>query len=81
MARLTPLGLVKILAHVTGIMVIPMVGGAVAGMILDGVLGTTPLCVLSGLAIGTLISAAGSALYIRAGARRGMTDGTSDHGS
>ena len=81
MAQLTPLGLVKILAHVTGIMVIPMVGGAVAGMILDGVLGTTPLCVLSGLAIGTLISAVGIALYIRAGVRRGMTDGTSDHGS
>jgi hypothetical protein len=81
MAQLTPLGLVKILAHVTGIMVIPMVGGAVAGMILDGVLGTTPLCVLSGLAIGTLISAIGIALYIRAGVRRGMTDGTSDHGS
>ena len=81
MAQLTPLGLVKILAHVTGIMVIPMVGGAVAGMILDGVLGTTPLCVLSGVAIGTLISAVGIALYIRAGVRRGMTDGTSDHGS
>ena len=81
MAQLTPLGLVKILAHVTGIMVIPMVGGAVAGIILDGVLGTTPLCVLSGLAIGTLISAIGVALYIRAGVRRGMTDGASDHGS
>jgi hypothetical protein len=81
MAQLTPLGLVKILAHVTGIMVIPMVGGAVAGIILDGMLGTTPLCVLSGLAVGTLISAIGIALYIRAGVRRGMTDGTSDHGS
>lgn len=81
MAQLTPLGLVKILAHVTGIMVIPMVGGAVAGIILDGMLGTTPLCVLSGLAVGTLISAIGIALYIRAGVRRGMTDGTADHGS
>ncbi len=81
MAQLTPLGLVKILAQVTGIMVIPMVGGAVAGIILDGLLGTTPLCVLSGLAIGTLTSAIGIALYIRAGVRRGMTDGTSEHGS
>jgi hypothetical protein len=81
MAQLTPLGLVKILAHVTGIMVIPMVGGAVTGIILDGMLGTTPLCVLSGLAVGTLISAIGIALYIRAGVRRGMTDGTSDRGS
>ncbi len=62
-------------------MVIPMVGGAVAGIILDGLLGTTPLCVLSGLAIGTLTSAIGIALYIRAGVRRGMTDGTSEHGS
>ncbi|HET7685213.1 MAG TPA: hypothetical protein VFM19_02265 [Candidatus Limnocylindria bacterium] len=71
MAQLTPLGLVKILAHVTAIMVIPMVGGAVAGLLLDGALGTSPLCVLSGLAVGTLVSAIGVALYIRAGVRKG----------
>lgn len=81
MQQLTPLGLVKILAHVTAIMLIPMVGGAVAGLVLDGVLGTSPLCVLAGLAVGTAISAIGIALYIRAGVRRGYTDGSTRHGS
>jgi hypothetical protein len=76
MAQLTPLGLVKILAHVTLIMVIPIVGGAVAGLVLDGMLGTTPLCVLSGLAVGTLVSAIGIAWYIRAGVRKGYTGGS-----
>ena len=35
MKQLTPMGLVKILAQVTAIMVIPMVGGAVAGLLID----------------------------------------------
>jgi hypothetical protein len=73
MAQLTPAGLVKILGLVTGIMVIPMVGGAVAGLILDGMLGTSPLLVLGGLAAGTLIAAIGIWLLIRAGVRRGYT--------
>jgi hypothetical protein len=77
MAQLTPMGLVKILAQVTAIMVIPMVGGAVAGLVIDGMLGTTPLYVLLGLAIGTLISAIGIWLLIRAGVRKGYTDGAS----
>jgi hypothetical protein len=75
MAQLTPLGLIKILGQVTAIMVIPMVGGAVAGLILDGSLGTSPLYVLLGLGLGTLISAIGIWLLIRAGVRRGYTDG------
>lgn len=81
MAQLTPLGLVKILVHVTAIMVIPMVGGAVAGLVLDGMLGTSPLYVLGGLVVGSLISAIGIALYIRAGVRRGYTGGSSNHAS
>ncbi|MGH2393278.1 MAG: AtpZ/AtpI family protein [Candidatus Limnocylindria bacterium] len=81
MAQLTPLGLIKILAQVTAIMVIPMVGGAVAGLVLDGLLGTSPLCVLLGLAVGTLVSAIGIWLLIRAGVRRGYTDGSHRHGS
>ena len=52
MAQLTPTGLVKILGLVTLIMVVPMVGGSVVGMVLDGLLGTSPLLVLSGLAVG-----------------------------
>ncbi|MGQ0607797.1 MAG: AtpZ/AtpI family protein [Chloroflexota bacterium] len=81
MTQLTPLGLIKILAQVTAIMVIPMVGGAVAGLVLDGLLGTSPFCVLLGLGVGTLISAIGIWLLIRAGVRRGYTDGSHRHGS
>ena len=77
MAQLTPTGLVKILGLVTGIMVIPMVGGAVAGLVADGMLGTSPLLVLTGLTVGTLIAALGIWLLIRAGVRRGYTDGGS----
>ncbi len=79
MAQLTPLGLVKILAQVTAIMVIPMVGGAVAGLVLDGMLGTSPLLVLLGLGLGTLIAALGIWLLIRAGVRKGYTDGSPRH--
>jgi hypothetical protein len=75
MAQLTPMGLVKILAQVTAIMVIPMVGGAVAGLVIDGMQGTSPLYVLIGLAVGTLISAIGIWLLIRSGVRKGYTDG------
>lgn len=75
MAQLTPMGLIRILAQVTAIMVIPMVGGAVAGLVLDGTLGTSPMYVLLGLAIGTVLSAIGIWLLIRAGMRKGYTDG------
>ena len=76
MAQLTPLGLVKIMGLVTVILVVPMVGGAVAGLILDRMLGTSPLLVLSGLGVGTLIAAIGIWLLIRAGVRRGCTAGS-----
>lgn len=79
MAELTPLGLIKILGQVTAIMVIPMVGGAVAGLVIDGMSGTSPLFVLIGLAVGTLISAIGIWLLIRAGVRKGYTAGSRDH--
>ncbi len=75
MAQLTPLGLIKILAQVTAIMVIPMVGGAVTGLVVDGISGTSPLFVLLGLAIGTLISTIGIWLLIRSGVRKGYTSG------
>ena len=76
MAQLTPTGLIKILGQVTAIMVVPIVGGAVAGLVMDGTLGTSPLLVLIGLAVGTLISAIGIWLLIRAGVRKGYTDGS-----
>ena len=65
------MGLVKILAQVTAIMVIPMAGGAVIGLVIDTMLGTSPLSVLIGLAVGTLVSALGIWLLIRAGLRNG----------
>jgi hypothetical protein len=80
MAQLTPAGLVKILGLVTLIMVVPMVGGAVAGLVVDGMLGTSPLLVLIGLVVGSLIAAIGVWILIRAGVRRGYTGGPS-HGA
>jgi hypothetical protein len=80
MAQLTQMGLVKILAQVTAIMVIPILGGAVTGLILDRNLDTSPLLVLSGLAAGTLIAAIGIWLLIRAGVRKGYTQGKQGDG-
>lgn len=78
MAQLTPIGLVKILGLVTLIMVVPMVGGSVAGLVLDGLFSTSPFLVLIGLAVGSLIAAMGIGLLIRAGARRGYGSGPRD---
>jgi len=47
----------RVLAQVTLIVVLPLVGGVIAGLVADGNLGTAPLFVLSGLAIGTLVTA------------------------
>ena len=78
MPQLTPTGLVKILGLVTLIMVVPIVGASVVGLVLDGVFGTSPLLVLIGLVVGSLIAAIGIWLLIRAGARRGYGGGTSN---
>ena len=75
MAQLTPMGLVKIMGLVTLIMVVPILGGAVAGLVMDELMEMSPLFVLSGVVVGTLIAAIGIWLLIRAGARRGLTDG------
>lgn len=47
----------RVLAQVTLIVGLPLVGGVIAGLVADGALGTSPLFVLSGLAIGTLVTA------------------------
>ncbi|HEX6129827.1 MAG TPA: AtpZ/AtpI family protein [Candidatus Limnocylindria bacterium] len=47
----------KVLAQVTLIVALPLVGGVIAGLVADGALGTSPLFVLSGLVIGTLVTA------------------------
>ena len=46
----------RVLATVSLIVALPLVGGAVAGLVADGILRTSPLFVLSGLAIGTLVT-------------------------
>jgi hypothetical protein len=80
MTQLTPLGLVKILGQVTGIMVIPIVGAAVVGLVADRILGTSPLLVLIAVIVGTLVAALGIWLLIRAGSRKGY-GGRSGHGA
>jgi hypothetical protein len=70
MTQLTPIGLVKVLGQVTAIVAIPMVGGAVAGLILDAWLETSPILVLSGFAIGNLVAIVGIWLFIRGYQRR-----------
>jgi len=81
MTQLTPLGLIKILAQVTAIMVIPVVGATVAGIVIDSSLGTSPLAVLIGLGVGTLVSVIGIWILIRTGVRKGYTDTSNRHGS
>jgi hypothetical protein len=80
MAPLTGGGLLKIMGHVTLIMVVPILGGAVVGLLLDGAWGASPLYVLGGFVVGNLIAITGLWLYIRAFAGRyhGHTDGHSD---
>jgi hypothetical protein len=80
MTQLTPLGLVKILGQVTGIMVIPIAGAAVVGLVADRILGTSPLLVLIAVIVGTLVAALGIWLLIRAGVRKGY-GGRPGHGA
>jgi hypothetical protein len=47
----------RVLAEVTLIVALPMVGGVAAGLVADGLMRTAPLFVLSGLAIGSLVTA------------------------
>ena len=46
----------RVLAWVILIVALPLVGGVVAGLIADGMLRTSPLFVLSGLAVGSLVT-------------------------
>lgn len=80
MTQLTPADLVRILGHVTLILVVPMVGGTVLGLVLDAMLESSPVAVVSGLVVGSLVAATGVWLYIRAHAGRigGPDDGRAD---
>ena len=70
MAQGTSAGLLKILGQVSVIVVIPILGGAVTGIVLDRVLGTSPLLVLSGFVVGNLVAILGVWAYIRIQQRR-----------
>jgi hypothetical protein len=58
-------GPARILGEVTLIMLVPMLGGVVVGLVLDAQAGTSPVFVLGGLVVGSLVSALGIWLYIR----------------
>lgn len=66
MTQLTPADLIRILGIVTLILVVSMVGGTVLGLALDAMLGTSPVLVIGGLTVGSLVAAIGVWLYIRA---------------
>jgi F0F1-type ATP synthase assembly protein I len=66
MTQMTSMGPLKVLGHVTLIVAVPLLGGAVAGLIMDAMLGASPLFVLSGFAAGNLIAVVGIWLFIRA---------------
>ncbi|HEX2221591.1 MAG TPA: hypothetical protein VHK06_03630 [Candidatus Limnocylindria bacterium] len=68
MTQLTAAGLWKVLAHVSAIMSL-MLLGAVAGLVLYLTVAPTPLVILGGLALGSLAAATGIWMYIRAHAR------------
>jgi hypothetical protein len=74
MAHGTRVGLARVLLQVTAIVVIPVLGGTVAGIVADRVLGTSPVFVFSGFAVGNLLAAAGTWLYIRVQLRRMAAD-------
>jgi hypothetical protein len=68
----------RVLGQVTLIVALPLLGGVIAGLVADSVLGTSPLLVLGGLALGSLVTAVmlyryttTNAARLRAGAGRG----------
>ena len=69
MTQLTASGLIRILGQVTVIMVVPILGGTVAGIVIDRFLATSPLFVLAGFLAGNLLAFLTLWLYIRAHSR------------
>jgi hypothetical protein len=60
----------RVLAQVTLIVALPLLGGVVAGLVADGISGTSPLFVLSGMAIGTLVTILWLRAFITSNAAR-----------
>lgn len=46
----------RVLGMVSLIVALPLLGGVIGGLVADGILGTSPIFVLSGLAIGTVVT-------------------------
>ena len=46
----------RVLGQVSLMVALPLLGGAIAGLVADNVLETAPLFVLSGLAVGTVVT-------------------------
>lgn len=65
MTRLTHGGLAKRLAAVTVIMTVPILGGSVAGILVDRLLGTSPAVLVTGFVIGNVVAALGVWLLVR----------------
>lgn len=65
-----------VLAHVSVRVAVPLLGGAIAGMVADGLGGTSPLYVLIGLAAGTVVSV----LWLRAYVVASLSDLRRDTG-
>ncbi len=74
MRQLTSTDLVRILGHVTAILVVPIVGGVVLGIVLDRILHTSPAFVFGCLAVGNIIAVLGIVLYIRVHTRAQATE-------
>jgi hypothetical protein len=72
----------RVLGQVTLIVALPLLGGVVAGLVIDGIAGTTPLFVLSGLVIGSLVTILWLRSFITTNAARlrnpSGANGTSD---
>lgn len=60
----------RVLALVSLMVALPLLGGAIIGLVADNVLATTPLYTLIGLALGSLISAVLILRYVTTNAAR-----------
>ena len=59
-----------VLAHVSLRVILPLLGGAIAGLVADRIGQTAPLFVLIGIAVGTIVSVLWLRAYIVSGVRR-----------
>jgi F0F1-type ATP synthase assembly protein I len=63
--------LLAVLGRVTALVAIPILAGAIAGIVVDRILGSSPFWLLTGFIAGNLVAVAGVWLYVHR-QRRGM---------